>query len=178
MAKNAVDPVDLAIRKWRSKPGALIMALHHVQDALGYVPREAALRLAEGMGVPLARIYEVTTFYSFFKLEAPGRGIISVCTGTACHIKGAGELIDAFRSALAIEPGDSTPDGLFHLQGVRCVGCCGLAPVVVVNGRTYGKLTPGQVPGVIEEWTRHFAANPEEAQDTATAAAEESAHAP
>ncbi|MFW5859418.1 MAG: NAD(P)H-dependent oxidoreductase subunit E [Planctomycetota bacterium] len=149
---EATDPVVDAVRTWKDRPGSLIMALHQVQDRLGYVPRQAALDLAAGMGVPLARIYEVTTFYSFFKLESPGRAIISVCTGTACHLKGAPDLLGCFCELLGVSPGNTTDDGCFHLQGVRCVGCCGLAPVVTVRDRTYGKVTPGQIHGIIEDW--------------------------
>ncbi len=152
----AADPVAEAIRTWRDEPGSLVMALHAIQDRLGYVPREAALAVGEGLGVPLARIYEVTTFYSYFKLESPGRAVISVCTGTACHLKGAPELLAGFGRVLGVGPGETTGDGLFHLQGVRCVGCCGLAPVVTIGERTYGKVTPGQVPGIVEEWREHL----------------------
>lgn len=147
----------LAIKKWRNKRGALVMALHEIQNQQGYIPRDAALDVSEAMGVPLARIYEVITFYHYFKLSSPGKAVISVCTGTACHLKGAPALLEAFQEALAIPVGESTADGLFHLQGVRCVGCCGLAPVVVVNGKTYGKLQPSGVPAVIDEWRTRFA---------------------
>lgn len=153
MEADAVDrDTGVALKKWKGKRGALIMALHEVQNQRGFVPRDAALALAEGMDIPLARIYEVLTFYNYFKLEAPGKVVISVCTGTACHLKGAPDLVAAFREGLGIAPGATTPDGLFHLQCVRCVGCCGLAPVVVVNGKTYGKLKPANVSSVLAEW--------------------------
>lgn len=128
------------------------MALHAIQDQRGFVPREDALEVAAAMDVPLARIYEVITFYNYFKLSPPGEVVISVCTGTACHLKGAPQVTDAFCSHLEIDVGETTSDGRFHLQTVRCVGCCGLAPAVVINGKTYGKVTPGQVPGIVDEW--------------------------
>ena len=127
-------------KRWKSKRGSLIMALHDLQGLYGYVPRDAALVLGGELGVPLARIYEVITFYNYFKLEAPGKYIISVCTGTACHIKGAGEILEGVETELNIKEGESTPDKEYHLQGVRCLGCCGLAPIATINGKVYGKL--------------------------------------
>lgn len=133
-----------AAAKWRKKRGSLIMALHEIQSVKGYVPWEDAVEIANGMGVPLARIYEVLTFYNFFKLEAPGKAVISVCTGTACYLKGNDKVLEEFKKELGINEGESTEDRMFHLQVVRCVGCCGLAPVCVVNGKTYGRVTPGR----------------------------------
>lgn len=142
--------------KWRKKRGSLIMALHEIQGVKGYVDWKDATDLALAMGVPLARIYEVLTFYNFFKLVAPGKAVISVCTGTACYLKGNDKVLEKFKSELKIKEGESTPDHLFHLQCVRCVGCCGLAPVCVVNGKTYGRMTPEQVPEILNEWREVF----------------------
>ena len=142
--------------KWRKKRGSLIMALHEIQDVKGYVPWEDAVDIANGMNVPLARIYEVLTFYNFFKLDAPGKAVISVCTGTACYLKGNDKVLEKFKSELGINEGESTADKMFHLQSVRCVGCCGLAPVCVVNGKTYGRMTPEAVPGILDEWRQAF----------------------
>lgn len=142
--------------KWRKKRGSLIMALHEIQGAKGYVDWSDAVALAETMDVPLARIYEVLTFYNFFKLVAPGKAVISVCTGTACFLKGNDKVLEKFKQELNIKEGESTPDGLFHLQVVRCVGCCGLAPVCVVNSKTYGRMTPEQVPEILNEWREKF----------------------
>ncbi len=138
--------------KWRKKRGSLIMALHEIQDVKGYVPWEDAYQIAEEMGIPLARIYEVLTFYNFFKLDAPGKAVISVCTGTACYLKGNDKVLEEFKKELNIGEGESTPDRMFHLQCVRCVGCCGLAPVCVVNGKTYGRVTPNDVRNILDEW--------------------------
>jgi len=143
--------------KWKKKRGSLIMALHEIQDIKGYVPWEDATELAEIMNIPLARIYEALTFYNYFKLESPGKGVISVCTGTACYLKGSDKILEDFKKELGIEAGESTPDKSFHLQGVRCVGCCGLTPVVIVNGKTYGRVTTGDVHNIIEEWRKKFA---------------------
>ena len=142
--------------KWRRKRGSLIMALHEIQGVKGYVDWQDAVELAQKMDIPLARIYEVLTFYNFFKLKAPGKAVISVCTGTACYLKGNDKVLAKFKSELGIEEGESTKDGLFHLQCVRCVGCCGLAPVCVVNGKTYGRMTPEMVPEILNEWRKVF----------------------
>ena len=142
--------------KWRKKRGSLIMALHEIQGVKGYVDWQDAVDIAQGMNIPLARVYEVLTFYNFFKLSAPGKAVISVCTGTACYLKGNDKVLEKFKSELGIKEGESTPDHLFHLQCVRCVGCCGLAPVCVVNGKTYGRMTPDQVPQILDEWRQTF----------------------
>lgn len=142
---------DIA-NKWKRKKGSLIMALHEIQEVKGYVPWEEAVELAKGMGIPLARIYEVLTFYNFFKLKSPGKVVVSVCTGTACYLKGNDKILEEFKKELGINEGETTTDQNFHLQSVRCVGCCGLAPVVVVNGKTYGRLTVDDVKTITDEW--------------------------
>jgi len=105
------DDVAAIAKRWKSKRGSLIMALHGLQDRYGYVPRGAAMNLAEEMGVPLARIYEVLTFYNYFRLKSPGRHVVSVCMGTACYLKGAPKLLERASGALGIAPGETTPDG-------------------------------------------------------------------
>ncbi len=149
---SEVSVASQVANKWRKKRGSLIMALHEIQDIKGYVPWDDAMEIAVGMGIPLARIYEVLTFYNFFKLEAPGKAVISVCTGTACYLKGNDKVLEEFKKELGISEGESTSDKMFHLQCVRCVGCCGLAPVIVVNGKTYGRVTPNDVRNILEEW--------------------------
>jgi NADH:ubiquinone oxidoreductase subunit E len=156
-AKAEPSDLDLTVKKWGRKRGSLIMMLHEIQNTRGYVPRQAALELAHRVDVPLARIYEVLTFYNYFKTASPGRAVISICTGTACHLKGASNILAVFAEELGIEDGQTTDDGDFHLQTVRCVGCCGLAPVVVVNGKTYGKARPDQVKSILAEWRESFA---------------------
>lgn len=140
-------PGDLSIiaKRWKEKRGSLIMALHDLQDRYGYVPREAALELGKALNQPLARIYEVVTFYNYFKLEAPGKHIISVCMGTACYLKGAPEIVTRLSEKLGVKSGETTPDRQFHLQQVRCIGCCGLAPVVTVNGKVLAKVKPAEI---------------------------------
>lgn len=141
--------ISRTVKKWRNKRGSLIMALHEIQNLYGYVPREVSLQLSQLMGVPLARIYEVLTFYSYFKLTPPGKNIVSVCMGTACYLKGAPEVLKKCKETLDVAEGHTTEDGLFHLQSVRCVGCCGLASVVVVNGETLSKVTPDSVKEMV-----------------------------
>jgi NADH-quinone oxidoreductase subunit E len=140
------------IDEWKEKPGSLIMILHKTQETFGYIPRPAAERLAHITGIPLARIYGVITFYHFFKTTKPGKYKISVCLGTACYLKGGQDLLDETRSILGIDEGGVTPDGLFSIDPVRCVGCCGLAPVITVGGDTYGKVTREQLPEIIAKY--------------------------
>jgi NADH-quinone oxidoreductase subunit E len=135
------DEIAVIAKRWKNKRGSLIMALHGLQDRYGYVPRDAAMSLGEKMDVPLARIYEVLTFYNYFRLKSPGKHVVSVCMGTACYLKGAPQLLEQASEVLGIVPGETSADGEFHLQVVRCVGCCGLAPVATVNGELLAKVT-------------------------------------
>ena len=156
MTEQCQSDACLAGEKWRKKRGSLIMALHEIQSKKGFVEWQDAVDLSKSMSVPLVRIYEVLTFYNFFKLVAPGRAVISVCTGTACYLKGNDKVLETFKKELGIKEDESTPDHMFHLQTVRCVGCCGLAPVCVINGKTYGRMTPERVPEVLNEWREQF----------------------
>ncbi len=140
------------IDEWKSKPGSLITILHKIQETFGFIPREAAEKLARITDIPLARIYGVVTFYHFFKTTKPGKNKISVCLGTACYLKGGQDLIDEARSILSLEEGEVTADGLFSIDPVRCVGCCGLAPVLTIGNDVYGKLTAEQLPDIIQKY--------------------------
>ena len=143
------------IDAWKSKPGNLIMILHRVQEEQGYISKEAAQAVSELTGTHLARVYGVMSFYHFFKTQKPGKYKISVCLGTACYLKGGQDLFDESRSLLGLS-GDmiSTEDGLFSVEPVRCIGCCGLAPVLSVNGDVYGKLTKSQIPGILYKYRK------------------------
>ena len=145
LSKGILEFVD----SWRDKPGNLIMILHKVQEEHGYVPRSVALELTKLLRVPLAKIYGVITFYHFFKLEKPGRNQISICMGTACYLKGAQDLIQELEDLLGIGVNEVTDDGEFSIEAVRCVGCCGLAPVVVVNDEVHGKVATGALPEIL-----------------------------
>jgi NADH-quinone oxidoreductase subunit E len=140
------------IDEWKVKPGSLIMILHKTQEVFGFISRPAAERLALMTGIPLARIYGVITFYHFFKTVKPGKFKISVCLGTACYLKGGQDLIEEARSILSLAEGAVTEDGLFSIDPVRCVGCCGLAPVLTVGTDTYGKLTKEMLPEIIAKY--------------------------
>jgi NADH-quinone oxidoreductase subunit E len=149
--------IALLVAKWKDKEGNLIMILHELQNYYGYVPRPAALELSRALGTPLARIYEVITFYNFFKLEPPGKNIISLCLGTACYLKGASVLLNEIKNLLNVEEGHTTKDGLFQLDVVRCLGCCGLAPVVKINDKVYGKVEKSQIMGILSEYNENKA---------------------
>ena len=141
MVQNGSATQDIAAlaEKWREKKGSLIMILHEIQNQYGYVPRDVSLKLSKLLDIPMARIYEVITFYNYFKLDPPGKYNISICLGTACYLKGAPELVEEVKSMLNVKEGQTTSDGLFHLDVVRCLGCCGLAPVMMVNGKSMEK---------------------------------------
>ena len=154
-AKGGINfPPELMtfIDEWKAKPGSLIMILHKTQEVFDYISRPSAEKISLLTGIPLARIYGVITFYHFFKTTKPGKNKISVCLGTACYLKGGQDLIDEARSLLGLSPSGVTEDGLFSIDPVRCVGCCGLAPVIVVGGDTYGKLTKNMLPEIIAKY--------------------------
>ena len=142
------------IEEWKGKPGNLIMVLHKVQQTYGYIPREIAIEISSLLDVPLAKIYGVVTFYNFFKLQKAGKYIIQVCLGTACYLRGGDDLMKEFERQLGVGVNATTPDGLFSVEAVRCLGCCGLAPVVVVNGEVHGKLATKDVVGIIEKYRK------------------------
>jgi len=140
------------IDEWKVKPGSLIMILHKTQEIFGFISRPAAEVICRLTGIPLARVYGVITFYHFFKTTKPGKHKISVCLGTACYLKGAQDLIDETRKILGLEPNGVTNDGQFSVDPVRCVGCCGLAPVLTVGKDTFGKLSKKDIPGIIAQY--------------------------
>ena len=126
------------------------MVLHRVQQTFGYIPREVAFEVADLLDTPLAKIYGVITFYNFFKLKKPGRHNIQVCMGTACYLKGGEDIIHELEEILGVGLNTVTPDGEFSIEAVRCLGCCGLAPVLVVDGEVHGKLQTKDMQGLIQ----------------------------
>ena len=152
-ARHAL-PAELVdfIALWKTKPGNLIMVLHKVQGHYGYIPREVAFEVAERLGVPLAKIYGVLTFYHLFKLTKPGRHQIAVCMGTACYLKGGEDLIREFESLLGAGLNSVTADGEFSIEAVRCIGCCGLAPVLTVDGEVFGRVKKDQLAGILAKY--------------------------
>lgn len=157
-AEEIQKVVDEVVKPWQGRDGNLIMILHQIQNRFSYVPREISFEVAKRLHIPLARIYEVITFYHYFKLEPPGKNIISVCMGTACYLKGAPELISALKKQLGVNPGETTPDKQFHVQIVRCLGCCGLAPVLTVGQKVYGGVTPEKIPDIVAEYSLEHSA--------------------
>jgi NADH-quinone oxidoreductase subunit E len=148
--KKGLSPELLEyINKWKDRPGNLIMVLHKVQSAYGYIPRETAITLSRELGTPLAKIYGVITFYHFFKLNKPGRNRIAVCMGTACYLKGGEDIIQELENLLGIGVNSVTEDGEFSIEAVRCIGCCGLAPVMTINDEVYGKVAKAELPEIL-----------------------------
>ncbi len=140
------------IEEWKNKPGNLIMILHRVQGEFGYIPRAAAMKVSEMIGIPLAKIYGVITFYHFFKTKKPGKYIIQVCLGTACYLRGGQDIMNELETILGTSVGHVTDDGMFSVEAVRCIGCCGLAPVMMIGNEVFGKLTPEKVPEIIADF--------------------------
>jgi NADH-quinone oxidoreductase subunit E len=133
--------IDHLIKKYKGKPGNMIPLLQGTQALYGYIPKEAFIKISAETGLNLSDMYGVATFYAQFRLNPVGKIIIKVCHGTACHVQNADSISDAIREALKIKDGETTPDGLFTLESVACLGCCSLAPVMMIGDDTYGKLT-------------------------------------
>ena len=130
----------------------LMMILSDIQKEYGYIPLEVQEIVSEKTGISVAEIYGVVTFYSFFSLKPKGKYIIGCCLGTACYVKGAQQIIDKFSEILGIAPGETTADGMFTIDALRCIGACGIAPAVTINGKVYPKMTVDKVPEVIKEY--------------------------
>jgi len=158
LSEAAVKKINEICDRYQDVKTPLIMILSDIQNEYGYVPPEVQEIVSERTGIPRAKIFGVVTFYSFFSLEPNGKYVIGCCLGTACYVKGAQKIIDRFSELLGIAPGQTTPDGLFTLDALRCIGACGIAPAVSINGRVYPKMTPEQVPGILEEYRAKEAA--------------------
>ncbi len=143
--------LDPLIEKYKNKAGITIPVLQGAQDIYGYIPREVFLKLSDELGLELSELYGVATFYAQFRLSPVGKHIIKVCHGTACHVQDAGTITDALKEALKVEDGETTGDGIFTLESVACLGCCSLAPVMMIGDETYGKLTGNEAVKVIKE---------------------------
>lgn len=146
-----LDPI---LQAHPAQRDSLIPLLQQVQQRFGYLPREAMVRIGEHLGLPVSKIYGVATFYNQFRFKPPGRYHIQVCRGTACHVRGSSDVLDALKAVLAIEPGDTTRDGLFSLEVVACIGACGLAPVITVDGVFFAAVTPDKVRSIIRDHRR------------------------
>ena len=142
------------IKAHKGEAGALMPVLHEAQNIYGYLPAEVQTVIADGLGVPLAEVYGVATFYSQFTLMPKGKHKISVCLGTACYVKGSDKVLEAIEKELRISCGECTPDKKFSIDSCRCVGACGLAPVMIIDGEVYGKLNANDVAGILDKYMK------------------------
>ncbi|RKD25265.1 NADH-quinone oxidoreductase subunit E [Caminicella sporogenes DSM 14501] len=157
MAKNILtkenfEKLNQVIEKYKGTKGALMPVLHEAQKIFGALTIEVQKVISKELNVPLAEIYGVATFYSQFSLEPKGDYVIGVCLGTACYVKGAQAIIDRICKELNIEVGGTSPDGKFTLQATRCIGACGLAPVITINEDVYGKLVESDIPDILKKY--------------------------
>jgi NADP-reducing hydrogenase subunit HndA len=152
LKEKDVDQLKQVCREFNNEPGELINVLHKAQGIFGYLPAEVQEVVAHELSVSVAKVYGVVTFYSFFTMIPKGRHPISICTGTACYVRGAEKVLDEFKKNLNIKVGETSPDGKFSLSCLRCVGACGLAPVVLIGEKTYGRVSPDGVKGILKEY--------------------------
>ncbi len=144
--------LEAIIAEFKDVPGSLVQVLKRAQEVYGYLPLEVQMTVASGLDVPLEDVYGVVSFYSLFSIYPKGEHRISVCLGTACYVKGSGDIYDALQQKLGIKGGTCTPDGKFSLDACRCVGACGLAPVLTVGDEVYGRLTVKDVDGILAKY--------------------------
>lgn len=143
-----------ALKELKTLPGGLMPAMQQAQEIYGYLPQEVEQIIADEMGVSLAEVYGIATFYAQFALSPKGKYKVSVCLGTACYVKGSGDIFNELQKILGVESGGVTADKKFSLDATRCIGCCGLAPVMTVNDEVYGKITPKDVAGIIAQYNK------------------------
>ena len=149
---TAVAMIEQICDRYKEEKTPLMMILSDIQNEYGYIPLEVQEVVSRKTNISVAEIYGVVTFYSFFSLTPKGKYVIGCCLGTACYVKGAQQVIDKFSEILKIKPGETTEDGLFTLDALRCIGACGIAPAVSINGTVYPKMDPSQVQGVINKY--------------------------
>lgn len=152
MSKEQEEKVQQVIAKYKGTDGALIPVLHEVQEIIGYLPLEVQQVISKGIGVPVSEIYGVVTFYTQFSINPKGKYKIGVCLGTACYVKGSGDILEKIKEILGIDVGECTEDGKFSLEATRCIGACGLAPVVSINDDVYGRLVVDDIEGIIAKY--------------------------
>ena len=150
--KENIERLKKFMEENKKKKGVLMMVLHEAQEMFGYIPMEIQELISETIKVPLSEIYGVITFYSQFSLIPKGENIINVCLGTACYVKGAQDILDKIEELLGISVGQTTPDRKFSIDGTRCLGACGLAPVIMINGDTYGRLRSDDIEEIINNY--------------------------
>ncbi|MDW7672978.1 MAG: NADH-quinone oxidoreductase subunit NuoE [Bacillota bacterium] len=138
--------------KYKEQKGALIPVLQAAQEVYGYLPKEALERIAKELKLPLSKVYGVVTFYSQFHLKPRGRHVVRVCLGTACHVRGGAKILEALEKEMGVSDGGTTEDLRYTLESVACIGACGLAPVIMVNDDTHGRLVPDQIPKILAQY--------------------------
>jgi NADP-reducing hydrogenase subunit HndA len=152
LKEKDVEQLTQVCKEFNNEPGELINVLHKAQGIFGYLPAEVQEVVARELHVSVAKVYGVVTFYSFFTMTPKGKHPISICTGTACYVRGAEKVLDEFKKRLNIKVGETSPDGKFSLSCLRCVGACGLAPVVLIGEKTYGRVSPEGVKDILKEY--------------------------
>lgn len=150
--KEKLNKLEHIIKEHKNQQGALMPVLHETQELFGYLPEEAQKMISEALNISMAEIYGVATFYSRFTLKPRGKYTIGVCLGTACYVKNSQGIIDKIKKEIKIEAGETTGDGLFTLEATRCIGCCGLAPVMTIGEDVYGKIVPEDVSDIIKKY--------------------------
>jgi len=144
--------LEAVIAQYRDDPSQLMTVMQKAQGIYGYLPYEVQVMIADGMDIPLEKIYGISTFYAQFLLTPAGKYAIAMCMGTACYVKGAQDILDHLCELLGIQPGECTQDGLFSIEACRCIGACGLAPVMMINEDVYGNLTPDMLDGILAKY--------------------------
>ena len=152
LSEAKINFIKDVCKSFGNKPGEVINVLHKVQGEFGYLPAEVQELVAKELSIPVSRVYGIVSFYSFFTMTPKGEHPISVCLGTACYVRGAEKVLDELKRQLGIGVGEVTPDGKFSLNCLRCVGACGLAPVIEVGEKVYGRMTPDRVKDVLAEY--------------------------
>lgn len=152
ISEKTRSKIEEICKSFNNEPGELINVLHKTQEFIGYLPAEAQEVIAQEMNVPTAKVYGVVSFYSFFTMIPKGRYPVSICMGTACYVRGAERILDEFKNQLGLSVGETAADGLFSLASLRCVGACGLAPVVLIGEKVYGRLAADDVKGIVDEY--------------------------
>jgi len=149
-----ISPVNDIVKKWDVRKDFLIEILQDVQDVYSYLPREVLVEVSKTLGIPLNQVYEVATYYKAFSLKPKGKHPIQVCLGTACHVRGAKLVLDSLERELHIKEGETTEDKLFSLDIARCLGCCGIAPVLTVGKEVVGKVSQSKVPAILKKYKK------------------------
>jgi NADH:ubiquinone oxidoreductase subunit E len=150
--KEQLEQLDAVIAEWKEVPGGLLPIMQHAQEICGCVNEEVQHHISRMTGTPVSVIYGVATFYSQFTLEPRGKYSIGLCLGTACYVRGSQLVLDELEKQIGVGVGKTTADGLFTLEATRCIGCCGLAPAMMINDEVYGRLTPDQIPAIVEKY--------------------------